>query len=79
VLQRLIAGRRAEAIASAERLSLATIRSHIRGVLTKLGVSSQLAAVAIGREAGVEPDAGPGRNNESAVGQREDGGGPAVG
>jgi DNA-binding NarL/FixJ family response regulator len=58
VLQRLLAGRRAEAIAAAENVSVATIRSHIRGVLTKLGVSSQLAAVAIAREAGVEPDPG---------------------
>jgi DNA-binding NarL/FixJ family response regulator len=59
VLRRLLAGCRAESIASAENVSLATIRSHIRGVLTKLGVSSQLAAAAIAREAGIEPDAGP--------------------
>ena len=49
VLRALAAGHSAGEIAAAERLGLATIRSHIQSVLRKLEVSSQLAAVAIGR------------------------------
>jgi DNA-binding CsgD family transcriptional regulator len=49
VLGELLAGRVASEIAIAERVSLATVRSHIRAVLSKLGVSSQLAAVALAR------------------------------
>lgn len=49
VLRALAAGRSASEIAAAERLGLATVRSHVQSVLRKLEVSSQLAAVAIGR------------------------------
>jgi DNA-binding NarL/FixJ family response regulator len=52
VLEALLEGRSAEAIAAASYVSLATVRSQIRGVLTKLGVSSQLGAVAMARRAG---------------------------
>lgn len=46
VLEMLMQGRAAERIAEAFVVSEATVRTQIRGVLTKLGVSSQLAAVA---------------------------------
>lgn len=49
VLRALAAGRSAGEIAAAEQLGLATVRSHVQSVLRKLEVSSQLAAVAIGR------------------------------
>lgn len=51
VLAALARGHPAARIASAEHLSLATVRSHIRSIMAKLGVSSQLTAVAIARRA----------------------------
>jgi two-component system, NarL family, nitrate/nitrite response regulator NarL len=47
VLAALAQGQRAETIATAAVLSAATVRSQIRSVLAKLGVSSQLEAVAL--------------------------------
>lgn len=47
ILDALMAGASADAIAVALVVSLPTVRTHIRAILTKLGVSSQLAAVAI--------------------------------
>jgi DNA-binding NarL/FixJ family response regulator len=55
VLGALLAGRSASEIAARERVSLATVRSHIRAVLSKLGVSSQLAAVALAQRSCREP------------------------
>ena len=52
VLARLMRGQAAAAIAEASFVSLATIRTQIRSILQKLGVTSQLAAVAIAYEAG---------------------------
>lgn len=52
VLARLVAGETAEVIAASCYVSLATTRSHIRSILRKLGVKSQLAAVARARHAG---------------------------
>ena len=52
VLARLVAGDLAETIAARSYLSVGTIRSQIKSILRKLGVSSQLAAVALAREAG---------------------------
>ncbi len=52
VLAGLIRGKSAEQIANEEYVSLATVRSHIRSILAKLVVKSQLAAVALAREAG---------------------------
>jgi len=49
VLAALSAGRSAQQIADQFVLSLGTVRSHIRAILTKLGVSTQLAAVAAAR------------------------------
>ena len=52
VLVHLLAGESAETIAERSYVSLATVRSHIRAILLKLGVNSQLAAVALARSAG---------------------------
>lgn len=51
VLAQLAAGRRAQAVAEHFVVSLATVRTQIRAVLTKLGVGSQLEAVALYRRA----------------------------
>jgi DNA-binding NarL/FixJ family response regulator len=56
VLAALMDGQQAETIAASSGLSETTIRSQIRGVLIKLGVGSQLAAVATARRAGWTPD-----------------------
>ena len=52
VLAALLEGEAAGAIAAREVVSEATVRSHIRSVLLKLGVASQLQAVARARRAG---------------------------
>jgi DNA-binding NarL/FixJ family response regulator len=51
VLTQLAQGRRAQAVADHFVVSLATVRTQIRAVLTKLEVSSQLEAVALYRRA----------------------------
>ncbi len=50
VLDRLVDGRRAAAIAAEFVVSLTTVRTQIRSILIKLEVSSQLEAVALVRE-----------------------------
>lgn len=52
VLANLVDGRDVAEIAQDAVVSVATVRSQVRGVLTKLGVSSQLQAVARARRAG---------------------------
>jgi two-component system, NarL family, nitrate/nitrite response regulator NarL len=52
VLSELIEGQCAEDIAKAAFVSISTVRSQIRAILQKLGVNSQLAAVAMARRAG---------------------------
>jgi DNA-binding NarL/FixJ family response regulator len=52
VLAELIEGHCAEEIAGAAFVSISTVRSHIKSILQKLGVSSQLAAVALAWRAG---------------------------
>lgn len=52
VLGALLDGLSAAEIAERDYVSMATVRSQIRGVLVKLGVTSQLAAVAFARQAG---------------------------
>jgi len=47
VLGALISGRSAAEIAAADRVSITTVRSQIQAILTKLEVTSQLAAVAL--------------------------------
>lgn len=59
VLAALAKGQRAETIAAAAFLSEATVRSQIRCVLAKLGVSSQLEAVALAWTVGWFPAASP--------------------
>lgn len=71
ILWALSHGLSASEIAQSEYLSLTTVRSHIRAVLTKLDVRSQLAAVAMARRAAY-PDRGvsdPGNfvNSDDAV------------
>jgi DNA-binding NarL/FixJ family response regulator len=56
VLAALVDGEPALAIADRATVSEATVRSHIRSVLTKLGVGSQLQAVAKARRAGWSRD-----------------------
>ena len=51
VLGGVMDGLSAEAIAERDFVSIATVRSQIRSILSKLGVSSQLAAVALARAA----------------------------
>jgi two-component system nitrate/nitrite response regulator NarL len=58
VLGGLLEGRSAEVIARDWVVSETTVRTQIRGVLTKLGVSSQLSAVAAARSAGWSLEAG---------------------
>ena len=55
VLALLLRGRAAEAIAQHFVVSEATVRTQIRGILGKLGVSSQLAAVAEAHRVGWSP------------------------
>jgi two-component system nitrate/nitrite response regulator NarL len=52
VLAHLMQGHSAEDISRIEYVSLATVRSQIRGILQKLDVSSQLAAVTLAQQAG---------------------------
>ena len=51
VLAELTEGHCAEEIAQAAFVSISTVRSQIKAILQKLGVSSQLAAVALARRA----------------------------
>jgi two-component system, NarL family, nitrate/nitrite response regulator NarL len=55
VLGALTRGLTVETIAKDARVSVTTVRTQVRGILTKLGVNSQLAAVARAREAGWRP------------------------
>ncbi len=59
VLSELMEGHGAEDIAKAAFVSISTVRSQIKAILQKLGVNSQLAAVAMARRAGwsLEPPA----------------------
>lgn len=57
VLGHLVSAKSAEEIAGLEFVSLATVRTQIQSVLRKLGVNSQLAAVALANERGWSPDA----------------------
>jgi two-component system nitrate/nitrite response regulator NarL len=52
VLRMIVEGEQAAAIAKASFVSLATVRTQIRSILQKLGVCSQVAAVALARQHG---------------------------
>jgi DNA-binding NarL/FixJ family response regulator len=56
VLGHLMNGYAAEDISRLEYVSLATVRSQIRGILQKLEVNSQLAAVTLAQQAGWSPE-----------------------
>lgn len=60
VLAALIDGKAAETIAEDFVVALSTVRSQIRAILTKLGVNSQLEAVALARRAGWDASGGAG-------------------
>lgn len=51
-LSRVAAGQGAAEIAEDWDISLTTVRSHIRAILTKLGLKSQLQAAALARDSG---------------------------
>lgn len=55
VLGELITGKSAREMAVCLHVSITTVRTHIRGVLTKLGVSSQIAAVAVAHRSCRDP------------------------
>jgi len=55
VLGELMAGRSVEQIADASFVSVTTVRTQVRAILTKLGASSQVAAIGRAREAGWVP------------------------
>jgi DNA-binding NarL/FixJ family response regulator len=55
VLYDLMQGKNAETIAESSFVSVTTVRTHIRSILRKLDVSSQLAAVAMATRAGWKP------------------------
>lgn len=63
VLTGLMDGQQAAQIAEASFVSLSTIRSQIRSILTKAGVTSQLAVVAMALKAGWEPGFEPRDSN----------------
>ena len=52
MLHALASGQSAAQIAAAAYVSEATVRTQVRAVLTKLGVTSQLQAIALARRAG---------------------------
>ena len=52
VLAALMEGKSCEVIADSWFVSLATVRTQIRAVLTKLGVGSQLAAISLAFRSG---------------------------
>ncbi len=56
VLMALELGKSAQEIRAELFLSLATVRSHIRAILAKLDVTSQLAAVAVARSYGLSSE-----------------------
>jgi DNA-binding NarL/FixJ family response regulator len=56
VLAALVEGLSADEIATRDAVSIATVRTHIRSTLAKLGVHSQLAAVAMARRVRQLPD-----------------------
>jgi DNA-binding NarL/FixJ family response regulator len=58
VLAHLMQGRPPDEVARRDSVSRATVRVQVREILAKLGVTSQIAAVALGRTAGLQPELG---------------------
>lgn len=59
VLGRLVEGLSVDEVATVDYVSVATVRSQVRAILQKLGVRSQLAAVAMVNRAGWKPESDP--------------------
>lgn len=59
VLLRMVDGKPVNQIAVESVVSTSTIRTHVRSILTKLGVRSRLEAVCVARAAGLRPVADP--------------------
>jgi DNA-binding NarL/FixJ family response regulator len=53
VLTAMVAGQSREEIADQLEISANTVRTHMQNILSKLGVHSSLAAVAVARRAGL--------------------------
>ena len=70
VLAELMEGHCADEIANAAFVSISTVRSQIKAILQKLGVNSQLAAVALARRAGVVPRQPSGNSPKPSSGRR---------
>ncbi|MDA8343337.1 MAG: response regulator transcription factor [Actinomycetota bacterium] len=72
VLGQLMDGRSVRAIAKTCFVSEATVRTHVRGILTKLEVASQLEAVVLAVQSGWHPDGagGPGTSHAAGVAAR---------
>ena len=70
VLAELIEGHCAEDIAKGAFVSISTVRSQIKSILQKLGVNSQLAAVAMARRAGWSLENPPGTPPEPSNSRR---------
>jgi len=71
VLHALAEGLSVDEIAAHRRVATSTVRSQVRGILTKLGVGSQLAAVARARAAGWPMAGSEGSRRESPSGARD--------
>jgi DNA-binding CsgD family transcriptional regulator len=67
-LGELMEGHCAEEIANAAFVSISTVRSQIKAILHKLGVNSQLAAVALARRNGWSLD-DPAGNSPNSLGR----------
>jgi two-component system, NarL family, response regulator LiaR len=55
VLLRMVDGKPVSQIAVESVVSMSTVRTHVRSILTKLGVRSRLEAVSVARAAGLRP------------------------
>ena len=64
-------GHCAEEIAQAAFVSISTVRSQIKAILQKLGVSSQLAAVALARRADWSLDSPAGSSTQPSNSRRK--------
>ena len=59
VLLRMVDGKPVHQIAVESVVSTSTVRTHVRSILTKLGVRSRLEAVSVARAAGLRPVVDP--------------------
>lgn len=59
VLLRMVDGKPVSQIAVESLVSTNTVRTHVRSILTKLGVHSRLEAVSVARSAGLRPTVDP--------------------